>query len=80
MSMGIIVKGSNSVFFGRWLVFIFEVCTGLIIILGLFGWMDVLIIAKWFYTMNPYANDPKISTAPSIITAMVNIYIPGGAP
>ena len=37
------------------LVFWTEVVTGLIILLGLFGWMDILIIAKWFYPMEPYS-------------------------
>jgi len=29
-----------------------EVIFGLIIFWGLFGWMDALIIAKWFNTIN----------------------------
>jgi len=48
MSIGIIMKGTNSIYFGRWLYLITEVIFGLIILLGLFGWMDLLIIAKWF--------------------------------
>jgi vacuolar-type H+-ATPase subunit I/STV1 len=48
MSIGIIMKGTNSVYFGRWLDLITEVIFGLIILLGLFGWMDILIIGKWF--------------------------------
>jgi V-type H+-transporting ATPase subunit a len=52
MSIGIIMKGTNSVYFGRWLDLITEVIFGLIIFLGLFGWMDALIIAKWFFPVN----------------------------
>jgi hypothetical protein len=52
MSIGIIMKGTNSVYFGRWLDLITEVIFGLIIFLGLFGWMDALIIAKWFFPIN----------------------------
>jgi V-type H+-transporting ATPase subunit a len=48
MSIGIIIKGTNAVFFRRWAVLFTEVITGLIILLGLFGWMDFLIYAKWF--------------------------------
>jgi V-type H+-transporting ATPase subunit a len=48
MSIGIVMKGTNSVYFGRWLDLITEVIFGLIILIGLFGWMDILIIAKWF--------------------------------
>lgn len=57
MSIGICVKGSNSIYFGRMLDLIFEVFTGLIILLGLFGWMDLLIFSKWTYVMNPYSID-----------------------
>jgi V-type H+-transporting ATPase subunit a len=48
MTIGIILKGSNTLYFG-WIVrFMTEVVAGLIILLGLFGWMDILIIAKFF--------------------------------
>jgi len=49
MSIGICVKGTNSIYFSRWLDFYFEVIVGLIILLGLFGWMDILIFSKWTY-------------------------------
>ena len=47
MTMGIIHKGTNAVYFGDWPTFFTEVVAGTIILLGLFGWMDLLIIAKW---------------------------------
>jgi microcin C transport system permease protein len=34
----------------------------LLILLGLFGWMDVLIIAKWLYPMNPYSMNTEMFT------------------
>lgn len=58
MSMGIVVKGLNALYFKQKVVFWFEVVTGLIILNGLFGWMDALIIIKWFYPMNPYSSLP----------------------
>ena len=48
MSIGIIIKGTNAVYFSKWPVLFTEVFTGLIILLGLFGWMDFLFYAKWF--------------------------------
>jgi len=51
MSLGIIIKGSNSIYFSRWATFFFEVVIGLIILLFLFGWMDLLIFAKWFHPL-----------------------------
>lgn len=52
MTIGILIKGSNAIYFGRWPDLFFEVFTGLIILLGLFGWMDVLIYGKWFKELN----------------------------
>jgi len=79
MSMGIFTKGLNQLYFGNRLVFWTEVVTGMIILNGLFGWMDMLIIIKWFYPMNPYSTDKKmqdrINQAPSIITVMINNFL-----
>jgi V-type H+-transporting ATPase subunit a len=55
MSIGIILKGSNTLYFGQIVKFMTEVVAGLIILLGLFGWMDVLIIAKFFKV--PYIDE-----------------------
>jgi V-type H+-transporting ATPase subunit a len=60
MSMGIVVKGMNSLYKKDMMVFWFEVITGLIILNGLFGYMDILIIIKWLYPMNPYSTDPNM--------------------
>lgn len=62
MSMGIVVKGMNSLYKKDMMVFWFEVITGLIILNGLFGYMDILIIIKWLYPMNPYSTDPNMVT------------------
>lgn len=60
MSMGIVTKGLNALYFKQRMVFWTEVVTGLIILNGLFGWMDVLIFIKWFRPMNPYSTDPEM--------------------
>jgi V-type H+-transporting ATPase subunit a len=52
MTIGIIIKGTNAVYFRRWADLFTEVFTGLVILLGLFGWMDVLIYAKWFHRLD----------------------------
>jgi V-type H+-transporting ATPase subunit a len=62
MTMGIVTKGLNAVYNKQTLVLFTEVVTGLIILLGLFGWMDVLIIAKWLYPMNPYSMNTEMFT------------------
>jgi V-type H+-transporting ATPase subunit a len=82
MTMGICTKGLNAVYNKQWLILWTEVVTGLIILLGLFGWMDVLIIAKWLYPMNPYSMNidmfNRINQAPSVITVMINNFLAGG--
>lgn len=79
MTMGIVVKGMNAIYFDQKIIFWFEVVTGIIILNGLFGWMDMLIFIKWFYPMNPYSTDPnmvdRINQAPSIITIMINNFL-----
>ena len=47
MMIGIIIKGTNSVYFSRWATLFTEVIAGSLIFLGLFGWMDLLIFGKW---------------------------------
>jgi len=59
MSIGIIMKGTNAVYFGKWADLITEVIFGLIIFWGLFGWMDMLIIAKWFNNIDIEDTSPS---------------------
>jgi V-type H+-transporting ATPase subunit a len=49
MSLGVIMKAFNALYFKRPLDFIFEFIPQIIVLNVLFGWMDVLIIAKWVY-------------------------------
>jgi V-type H+-transporting ATPase subunit a len=58
MSLGIFCKGTNSIYFGNYTIFFTEVFAGLVILLGLFGWMDALIIAKWFHHIDLEDNTP----------------------
>lgn len=62
MTMGIVVKGMNALYFNQKIIFYFEVITGILILNGMFGWMDILIVIKWFYQMNPYSTDPAMMT------------------
>jgi len=49
MSMGILMKGFNAMYFKRLVDFFFEFIPQIIFLIALFGWMDILIIAKWAY-------------------------------
>lgn len=48
MSMGIAHKGMNTIYWRQWVEFITEVVLGFVILWSLFGWMDLLIITKFF--------------------------------
>jgi len=52
MTMGVCIKGLNTIYRSDYLGFFTEVVAGLVILLGLFGWMDALIIAKWFHRID----------------------------
>lgn len=55
MNLGILVKGTNAIFRGNIPVLIFEVVAGLIILNGLFGWMDLLVFNKWMHPVDLFA-------------------------
>ncbi len=48
MTIGIMIKATNTIYKKDFSSFMCEVVTGLIILLGLFGYMDLLIFLKWF--------------------------------
>ena len=59
MSLGIIVKGLNSVHFKEWYDLFFECIPSLIQLLAMFGWMDLLIVGKWISPKDiEYLADP----------------------
>jgi V-type H+-transporting ATPase subunit a len=66
MSIGIILKGLNSIHFRQKLDLFFEVIPAFLLLFALFGWMDILIIGKWnepkniegFYRPENFTTDP----------------------
>lgn len=81
MSLGICMKGFNAIHFRSTVDFLFEFIPQILLLLCLFGWMDVLIIAKWIFTVDLDATDKtsmdNIHNSPAIITTMINIYLNG---
>lgn len=59
------MKGWNSIYFGNKIDFFCEFIPQLLFMLCAFGWMDFLIIIKWF-SIYPDQMDP------SIIDTMIN--------
>jgi V-type H+-transporting ATPase subunit a len=68
MSLGIVLKGLNALHFNSKIDFIFECIPQLVMLLALFGFMDLMIIVKW----NTDFSGIEYS-APSIITAMIDM-------
>ncbi|CAD8142676.1 unnamed protein product [Paramecium pentaurelia] len=73
MSFGIILKGLNAIYFKNWLDFFFEFIPQLIFFICSFGWMDFLIIYKWFINWTGRTDE-----APSVITLMINMILAPG--
>ena len=67
MTLGIVMKGCNEAYKGRWIDFFFEFLPQLVLFMCLFGFMDFLVLAKWL----KYYEDT--STAPGIIILMLDM-------
>ena len=71
MSLGISMKAFNAFHFKRPLDFFFEFIPQIILLWALFGWMNILIIAKWLTAWN----DDNIGNAPGIIQIMIDMFL-----
>lgn len=82
MVIGILIKGTNTIYFRQWAAFFTEVIGGLMILLFLIGFMDVLIFLKWFKTLDIDAPDGAYQNGrmPSVLNIMIGIVFGGGAP
>lgn len=68
MALGVCMKGLNSLYYKRYVDFWFEFLPQIIMLLALFGFMDLMIMVKW---RTDYSADP--SRAPSVITSMIDM-------
>jgi len=73
MSIGIILKGANAIFFRDKTALLHEFLPQLILLLSLFGYMDLLIVLKWLTNYTGHESE-----APSIISTMINLALKGG--
>ena len=85
MTLGVVIKGTNLLYHRHYSHFVFEVVTGLVILLFLFGWMDLLIFLKWFYPLDIDAADQTQAAQnngnmPSIISIMITMAFQFGTP
>ena len=73
MTLGIIQKGFNAVYFKDMPKLLNEFLPQLILLLAVFGYMDFLIIVKWNTNYTGHTSE-----APSIIVTIVNFFLKGG--
>ncbi len=69
MSLGVLMKAFNAVYKNNKIDFIFEFIPQIILLLVLFGFMDVLIVLKWLTNFEAMEG----ARPPSVITAMINM-------
>lgn len=74
MSLGICMKAMNAIHFNNMLDFYYEFIPQIILMLCLFGWMDLLIIVKWMTNWEGREN-----RAPGIVSVMINMFLNFGA-
>lgn len=82
MLLGTTLKGFNAIYFNRKLEFVFVVIAQIVLMVSLFGFMNLLIVIKWTTDweaeQKAYHHDhPKLplKRAPSIITTMIEMFI-----
>jgi V-type H+-transporting ATPase subunit a len=77
MTIGVMMKGTNALFRHDLVTFLFEVVTGLIMLLGMFGWMDLLIYGKWFFPIQFVSRDIiTVDNKPEFLGDVVNRHTP----
>lgn len=75
MSIGILLKGTNNLYYRDWIGFFFEFIPQIVIMLALFGFMDMLIVWKWLTDWTG-----REQYAPSVISTMIDMFLNGGNP
>lgn len=78
MVLGICMRGSNALYFKKPIDFFFEFVPMLLMMVCLFGFMDLLIVLKWL--TNYTEPTDRTMGAPSIITSMIVMGIQVGDP
>ncbi len=76
MSLGIIMKGLNSIYFGKYIDFFFEFLPQIILLSCLFGFMDLLIILKWLTNYSVMRG----AVPPSVVSMMIQMGLNFGEP
>ena len=76
MALGVCMKGLNSIYHGKKMDFVFECIPQIVLLMALFGFMDMLIIVKWLTDWENQTGDKP----PSIISTMISMCLNMGEP
>ena len=76
MALGVCLKAFNAIYFKRNLEFLFEFIPQIVLLMVLFGFMDMLIIVKWQTDFDALVG----SSPPSIISSMISMFLNFGKP
>lgn len=76
MALGVCMKGLNALYYGSHVDFIFEFLPQIILLLALFGFMDLLIIVKWLTNFSVLTDGKP----PSVIAMMISMGLNFGEP
>lgn len=74
MTLGIIIKGCNCIFFNDYLSFFVEFIPQLLFMTLIFGYMDFMIIMKWCTSW-----ENRTNYAPNITSSLLNMFLKLGA-
>jgi V-type H+-transporting ATPase subunit a len=75
MSLGIILKGTNTIQNRSMVDFIFEFVPQILVLIALFGYMDLMIVLKWLQDW-----EGRTAYAPSVISTMIDMFLNMGKP
>lgn len=70
MTLGILLKGANFAYFGKWADFFFEFLPQVGFFCGLFGYLSILIIIKW---KNEWSLSGKIPNLLSVLLGIAGV-------
>ena len=75
MTLGVILKGLNALYYNKMIDFWYEFLPQLIFMVGFFGYMNVMIIIKWLTDWSPQGQN-----GPAIITLLIGLPLKGSDP
>jgi V-type H+-transporting ATPase subunit a len=71
MALGVLMKALNAIQYNKKIDFFFEFVPQIVLLIAMFGFMDLLIVVKWLTNYELI----KGAKPPSVITAMITMFL-----